>query len=163
MPRRIHLTERLGESCCRPAHRRRQFPSVVVDHDLADCDSGENGVGFTDEAGVGDRDLDPLPADLSLELVRGAMSDLSPVVDDDDVVGEVVGLLEILGSQQQGRSPLHEVPDHHPEVDPAARVETGRGLVEEEHRRRCHQGAGHVEAAPHAPGVGLHRPVAGVG
>jgi len=45
-------------------------------------------------------DLQALAAELGLELVGGALGDHAAVVDDDDVVGELVGLLEILGRQQ---------------------------------------------------------------
>ena len=45
---------------------------------------------------------------------------------------------------------------------PAARVEAGRRLVEEQHRRPGDQAHGDVEAAAHAAGVALDHPVAGV-
>ena len=50
---------------------------------------------------VVDDDLDALAADLGLELVRGAARDDLAVVDDGDLVGELVGLLEVLRRQQQ--------------------------------------------------------------
>ena len=43
------------------------------------------------------------------------------------------------------------------------RVEAGRRLVEEEHRRAGHQGGGQVEAPAHAARVGLEDAVAGIG
>jgi hypothetical protein len=55
------------------------------------------------------------------------------VVDDGDPVGQPVGLLEVLRREQQGRPAADEVLDHVPQREPAARVEPGRRLVEEEH------------------------------
>ena len=53
---------------------------------------------------VVDDDLDPLAADLGLELVGGAAGDDLAVVDDRDRVGQLVGLLEVLGREQQRRA-----------------------------------------------------------
>jgi hypothetical protein len=47
-----------------------------------------------------DHDLDALAADLCLELVGRAVGNLPAVVDHHDVVGEAVGLLQILSGQQ---------------------------------------------------------------
>ena len=52
----------------------------------------------------GDGHVDALAADARLELVRGARGDHAAVVEHDDVVGEPVGLLEVLGRQQQRRA-----------------------------------------------------------
>ena len=52
---------------------------------------------------VVDDDLDPLAADLRLELVGRAAGDDLAVVDDRDRVGELVRLLEVLRRQQQRR------------------------------------------------------------
>ncbi len=49
-----------------------------------------------------------------------------------------------------------------PQAQAAARVEPGRRLVEEQHRRARDERRGEVEAAAHAAGVGLRRPVGGV-
>ena len=48
-------------------------------------------------------------------------------------------------------------------ADPAAEVEAGRRLVEEEHRRPRDERGGEVEPAAHAARVRAHEPVAGVG
>ena len=53
--------------------------------------------------------------------------------------------------------------DDLPQVVAALGVESGGGLVEEEHRRPGHEGGGQVEPPAHAARVGLERPVAGVG
>ena len=44
----------------------------------------------------------------------------------------------------------HEIGEHLPEVATAAGIETGGGLVEEEHVWPAHQAGGDVEPAAHA-------------
>ena len=85
------------------------------------------------------------------------------MVDHDDPVGELVGLLQVLRREQQGRAVGDELADHVPHPQPAGRVEPGRRLVEEEHRRPGDEPGGEVEPAPHPAGVALHDPVGGVG
>jgi hypothetical protein len=53
-------------------------------------------------AGVGRDRLDARPAHLGLERGGGALGDEVAVVDDADAVGEDVGLLEVLGRQEDG-------------------------------------------------------------
>jgi hypothetical protein len=53
--------------------------------------------------------------------------------------------------------------DHLPEAEPAARVEPGRGLVEEDDRRARDQGGREVEAPSHAARVRLDDSVGGLG
>ena len=79
-----------------------------------------------------DDHLDPLAAELRLELVRRAARDDLAVVDDGDRVGQLVGLLEVLRRQQERRALADEVADDVPHPEPAARVEAGRRLVEEQ-------------------------------
>ena len=112
---------------------------------------------------VVDDDLDPLAADLRLELVGGAAGDDLAVVDDGDLVGQLVGLLEVLGREQERRALADEAADDVPHAEPAARVEAGRRLVQEQQPRPADQRAGEVEPAAHAAGVGLDDPVGGVG
>ena len=113
--------------------------------------------------GVRHREDDGGLARLVLELERRALGDDPAVVDDDDAVGELVGLLEVLRRQQQRRAVADEAAQHVPQLDAAARVEAGGRLVEEEHRRRRDEADREVEPAPHAAGVVLDDPVAGVG
>ena len=108
-------------------------------------------------------DLDPLPADLRLQLVRRSARDDPAVVDDRDLVGELVGLLEVLRRQQERRAFAHLGADHVPHREPAARIEPGRRLVEEEQPRLADQGAREVEPAAHPAGVGLRDPSGRVG
>ena len=109
---------------------------------------------------LADDDLDALPADLGLELVRGAPGDGPAVVDHHDVIRQAVSFLQVLGGEQQRRARLHQLDDDVPHVGPAPRVEPGGGLVEEQHRRLGDQRAGKIQTAAHATRVGLHRPVA---
>jgi hypothetical protein len=57
------------------------------------------------------------------------------MVDDGDAVGELIGLLQVLRRQHDGRAVGVQPADLLPQRDAAHRVEPGRGLVEEEHRR----------------------------
>ena len=113
-------------------------------------------------ARVAEGDLDPLAADLALELVGGALGDQAAVVDHRDPVGEPVGLVEVLGRQQQRVAAGDVLLDRLPEADPAAGVEPGGGLVEEQDAAAGDERRGEVEAAAHAAGVRLHEPVARV-
>ena len=99
----------------------------------------------------------------SLSWVGRAGGDHPALVDHDDVVAELVGLLEVLRGQQQRGAVGDQAAQHLPQVGAAARVETGGRLVEEQHRRRRDQADREVEPAAHAAGVGLDRPVGGVG
>ena len=49
-------------------------------------------------------------ADLGLERVRRALGDDPAAVDDPDAVGELVGLLEVLGGEEDGRALVVERP-----------------------------------------------------
>ncbi len=84
------------------------------------------------------------------------------VVDHDDLVGEPVGLVEVLRRQQHGGAGRDAALDRLPEREPAARVEPGGRLVEEQHRRAEHERGGEVEPAAHAAGVRLRGPLRGV-
>ena len=83
--------------------------------------------------------------------------------DDADRVGQLIGLLEVLGGQQHRGALRDERGDHAPQCDPAARIQPSRGLVEEEHPRVDDQRPGQVDASAHPAGEALHRAVAGFG
>ena len=85
------------------------------------------------------------------------------MVDDGDRVGQLVGLLEVLGRQQQRRAFAHEAADDVPHPEPAARVEPGRRLIHEQDPRSADQGASEVEPAAHATRIRLDDAIAGVG
>ena len=98
-----------------------------------------------------------LPAELGLQAGRGAARDHAAAVDDDEVVGELVGLLEVLRGEQHGDTVGGEAADDVPHARCGARVEAGGRLVEEQHRGPADEAGGEVEPAPHAAGVGLDR------
>ena len=107
---------------------------------------------------VGRDDVDPLLADRALQLGRGAGGDLAAVVDQDDPVGERVGLLEVLRRQEQ-RDPVgDELADRRPHDLTAARVEAGRRLVEHEQLRRVDQAGGEVDPTALTPRQLLDQP-----
>ena len=84
------------------------------------------------------------------------------MVDDGEVVGEAVGLLEVL-RREQDRGPLGlEVLDDGPQLVAAVEVEARRGLVQEQHRRTVDERGAQVEAPAHPTGVRARRPVGGV-
>ena len=85
------------------------------------------------------------------------------VVEHDDVVGELVGLFEILRRQDDGGAAAHELAQHVPQVVAAARVEPGRRLVEEQHAGVGDEARGEIEPAAHAARERLHQLGRGVG
>ena len=74
--------------------------------------------GGRDPLAVADDDLDALATDLGLQLIGRAPGDDLAVIDDRDHVGQLVGLLEVLGRQQQRRALADERADDvpHPEA-----------------------------------------------
>jgi hypothetical protein len=107
--------------------------------------------------------LDHRAAEMGLERGRRVVGDHPAAVDHRDALGQAVGLLQVLGGEQYGGALGHELADHLPQLAPALQIQAGGGLVQEQHRRARHQRGGHVQAAPHAAGVGPHRPVGRLG
>ena len=99
--------------------------------------------------GLGELHLQDLAPDAVLELVAGSLRDHSPVVDDRDTVGELVGLLQVLGGQQYRRPVSYEVADRPPDLVATAGVEPRRRLIEEEHARATDEARREVEAPAH--------------
>ena len=102
-------------------------------------------------------------ADRRLELCGRSLGDHLAAVDHGDPVGELVGLVEVLGAEQDRGALGHQRPDDVPDLVARARVEPGRRLVEEHQLRRDHDARGDVEPAPHAAGVVLDEPARRVG
>ena len=98
-----------------------------------------------------------------LEFGEGAVHDDPTLVEDRDPVGELLGLVEVLGGEQHRGALPGEFLDGLPHLDAALRVEPGRRLVEEDDRRVADQAHGDVEAAAHATRVGRHLPGGRVG
>ena len=80
----------------------------------------------------------------------------------DDVVGQVVRLVEVLGREQHRRAVVDELADEAPDVVARLRVEPGRGLVEDQQARAADEARAEVEPAAHATRVAAHDPVAGL-
>ena len=102
----------------------------------------------------GEADEHPVAAEPRLELRRRALGDHPPDVHHGDPVGQLVRLVEVLGREQHRRAQRHHAADGLPHVRPAARVEPGGGLVEEQDGRPGDEPGRDVEAAPHPAGVG---------
>ena len=88
-----------------------------------------------------------------LEFGEGAVLDDRALVQDRDAVGELLGLVEVLGGEQHGRAALGELLDGLPHLDPRLGVEAGGGFVEEDDRRVADQAHRDVEPASHAARV----------
>ena len=61
---------------------------------------------------------------------------IAAVADDRDPVREAVGLLEVLGGEEDRRAVVRERLDGLPDREPAARVQARARLVEEDHLGR---------------------------
>ena len=85
------------------------------------------------------------------------------MVDDDHLVGQLVGLVQVLRRQQHVGARPDERPDGVPQLDAAARVEPGGRLVEEQQPRRTDEAGAEVEPAAHAARVAAHEAVGGLG
>src|SRR5215472_2853948 len=72
-------------------------------------------------------------ADLLLELGRGALRHDPACVDDDDLVREPVGFLQVLRGEHGRHAGSAELGDDLPQRQPAGQIEAGRRLVEEDH------------------------------
>ena len=112
---------------------------------------------------VGEPDLHDRRAQPGLQLGSGALGNHMSVIDDHDVVGEAVGLLEVLRGEEHGRPFGDELLDDPPEVGATLRVEARGRLVEEQHFGPVHERGGEVETAAHPTAVSAHGPVGGIG
>ena len=71
------------------------------------------------------------------------------MVDDDDVVGQLIGLLEVLRREQHVGARGDEGPDGVPELDAAAWVEAGRRFVEQQQPGTADEAGAEVEPPAH--------------
>ena len=104
--------------------------------------------------------LDDVAADAALELTRRAGRHGPAVIDDHDAAGQVIGLVQVLRRQQDVGAAFHHGADGVPQLDPAARVQPGRRLVQQQQPRGAHQARAQVELAAHAARVRPHQAVA---
>jgi hypothetical protein len=103
------------------------------------------------------------PGHQRLQLDGGAFGDDLPAVEEGDAVGEGVGLLQVLGGEEDGDAAADQFTDVVPDLAAAAGIEARRRLVEEDQLGASQQGHGQVEAAAHAPRVGRRRLVRRLG
>ena len=75
-------------------------------------------------------------------------------------VGKLLGLIEVLRGEQDGRAAVRELPDRLPHLEASLRIEAGGRLVEEHHRRAPDQAHRDVEPPAHATRVGRDAPSA---
>nr|BFF10470.1 hypothetical protein GCM10025699_17730 [Microbacterium flavescens] len=85
-----------------------------------------------------------------LQLGERAVGDDAALVEDRDPVGELLGLVEVLRGQQDGRPIRGELLDGIPHLDARLRIETRGGFVEEHDGRVADQAHRDVEAPAHA-------------
>jgi hypothetical protein len=93
-----------------------------------------------------------------LELGQGAVDEDPTLVEDRDPVGEVFGLLQILGGEQHRGATLGELLDGLPYLEARLGVQPGRWLVQDDDRRIPDEAHREVEAAAHATRIGRHLP-----
>ena len=82
------------------------------------------------------------------ELGRGVDGEHAAAGDDPDPVGELLGLVEVVRGQHDGRAVAGQPGDQPPEVAPRLGVEPGGRLVEEEQLGPADDAERDVEAAP---------------
>ena len=68
------------------------------------------------------------------------------MIDDDDAIGQALGLGQLVGGQEDRDPTVGKTGDHRPHGQPALGVDAGGGLVEEHHRGLAHQGQGQRQA-----------------
>ncbi|MDX6336277.1 MAG: hypothetical protein QOG05_3617 [Streptosporangiaceae bacterium] len=119
---------------------------------------GEQMRGQVQRIGGGEPQQDMPAGDPALELGGSPGGDNPALVEDRDPVRELVGLVEVLGGKQDGDPPGGQLADDLPHGAPAARIQPGGGLVQENQTRAADQRHGQVEPAPHPPGIGGQRP-----
>ena len=122
----------------------------------------ERALGRVQGIRVGELQPDMAARDASLELARRALGDDPATVKDRDPVGELVGLVQVLGGEEDRDALGRQPADGIPHGAPTARIQAGRGLVEEDHPRGADQRHRQVKPPPHPARVGGNRPAGGV-
>jgi len=99
-------------------------------------------------------------ADGCLQASRRSLGDDLAAVDDRDAVGELIGLVEVLGAEQHRRAQPGEGADDVPHLVARARVQARGRLVEEHELGRDDDARREIQAPAHAAGEVLHEPSA---
>jgi hypothetical protein len=139
--------------------QRRTFEHDVVHTVNADERGGRPAVRLR----LGELDLDRVTAQLGLELVGRALGHDEAAVDDRELRGEPVRLLEVMRGQEDRQAPfVGEARDLLPHRRPHLGIEAGRRLVEEEHPWPVDQAQGDVEPPLHAARIGAGQTAGGL-
>src|SRR5260370_11414145 len=98
-----------------------------------------------------DRDVwsteaDVFAANVAFDLIRRAIGDNLPMVDDDDALGQGIGFFQVVGSQNDRFTLRDLVMDLLPEVAARLHIESRGGFVEKEHVWIADKGEGEVDA-----------------
>jgi len=109
---------------------------------------------------VGELEPHAAPGHEPLQLGRGATCDDAAAIEQGDPGREPVRLLQVLRRQEDRDAPGDQVADDVPHHPPASRIETRRGLVEEDDPRLSDERHREVEAPAHSARPG-HRRSAG--
>ncbi len=96
-------------------------------------------------------------ADPGLELGAGPLGHDPAVVDHRDLLGELVGFLQVLGGKQHCGTGRGDLADQLPHLAPAARVHARGGLIEKQQIGSHDQAGPDVQPAAHPARVGAHR------
>src|SRR5436189_240534 len=99
----------------------------------------------------------PLASRVVVELIP--CSPQPAVVDDHDVAGQLIGLLEVLGGEQHVGAGGNQVADAVPQLDATAGVEARGRLVQQQQPRFADEAGAEVEAALHAARVGANEAI----
>jgi len=116
----------------RVADRDGDLGAGLVDDRRAAADAGQRRRGPV-QLGGAHLYRDQVAAEPGLELSGGAGGDHLAPVDDDAVVRELVGFFQVLGGEQHGGTPGHQIADERPHVQPGAGIEPGGRLVQDQH------------------------------
>src|SRR5207247_4762857 len=108
-------------------------------------------------------DVDRIAPQLALEVIWATGRDNTATIDDGQVRGEPVRLLEVVRRQKDRHRLFPREPlDLRPERCPHLRIEPGGRLVEEQDLRPVQQAHGDVEPPLHSSGVRPDRTVGGL-
>src|SRR4051794_683443 len=135
----------------------RLAPDLPAEH------AAENLLGLVPLLRIEQANLHGARSDRRLQLAGRALGDYLAAVDHRDAVGELVGLLEVLGAEEDGGPRGGKRTDDVPDLVARAGVEPRRGLVKEHELRSDDEACGDVQPPPHSSGVVLHLPSGGLG
>src|SRR5256885_1421584 len=148
---RVDRSAHDGQECFLEGHRadrrRQAIPESEV-HDLMDPLGPRDhveGVPLLDQLAEGLEQI-PLVApvldgdaqratDLTVRILHGSFEQDAALLDDVQPLGERLGLVEVVGRQEDRRAFPGELPEHVPHGSPRERVEPDRRLVQEQERR----------------------------